>query len=181
MLILGLIPTLLFLTVTSFLSSETYAEMSNTQTPKPCCMAGFGACPTPGKNGCQCCGFRVDATLKDYKNKKGSLQIEGLEVPIEFVVTKDSTDANLKDIGIGKSGKFILQLEAYEWTKDKKKKEGKRYECKGIDDGKLQDRTKEFVDGYKLTEAIYKVREVLTDITPQYPPERDDDKKKMKP
>jgi hypothetical protein len=179
MVVLRLIPTLLtFLIVVAqiqLLSGPTYAQTSKPN--RACCMAG-AICPTPGDRGCKCCGFRVDAILQKYTDKKGALRVKGLEKPVEFDVTDDRVDDVLKKMATGKSGKFVLKLNKYEYPDGDIKRMGKRFECEGVvDKEKLENRTKEFVEGYKITEAIYAVAEVLAGSIPTHAPERDEDKK----
>jgi hypothetical protein len=194
-----LVPALTSLVVVSgllaFLSCEIDAKPERTvkmetksNRPSKCCKAGFFYCPTGDDHGCDCCGASVKGTLANYKNREGTLKIDGLDEDVRFEVEKPDVDKALLTM-IGKPGQFILKLKPYEYKLDDKNKPhgksklthwfGTTYECEnlGDDNGKMKDRTLEFVEGWKMAATVQEVQTMLQGLVPQYDPERNEDKR----
>lgn len=165
------------------------AEPQKMADTRQCCTPGYLFCPSGGNPGCKCCGVSVRGTLVSYEKKEGKLTIDGItkeddsskleEIP--FHVEKKEVDDALATMK-GKPGTFILKLKLYEYpTKSPnsptKYWHGTRFECEGASDkGNMKDRTLEFIEGWKTSSTIDKVRTKLEEMVPQYPPDRDEDK-----
>lgn len=195
-----LVPALASLVVVSgllaFLSCEIDAKSKSEKTVKKmerkdrasrCCKAGFFYCPTRGENGCDCCGASVKGILTKYANREGELQIEGLKETVPFVVENSGVDTALGSM-VNKPGQFILKLKMYEYKIEGDKPHGKSnlthwygtaYECEDLGDanGKMKDRTEEFVEGWKTSAAVQEVQYKLEELVPYYEPERNADKR----
>lgn len=165
---------------------EKTVKMQKTSRPSNCCKPGYEGCPTPGTNGCDCCGVSVTGKLIDYKDKKGKLEIKGLDTPLDFEVDKDNSgvDKELTDLKTSgkQSGQFIVKLKMFEYDVEGREFKhwfGKKYMCEGVgnDGGKMKDRTEDFVQGAELSRSVAAVRTILESLVPSYPPERDKDKR----
>jgi hypothetical protein len=189
-----LLPAVTSLVVVSglltFLSCEIDAKPEKTvksekmSRPSKCCQPGYEGCPTTGPNGCDCCGVSVTGVLIDYKDNKGSLQIEGLDTPLAFEVDSASYPNADKELPgkVKQSSQFILKTKMYEYeTNGKELKHwfGKKFVCEGMgnDGGKMKDRTQDFVQGLELSRSVAGVRTIVEGLVPSYPTERDKDKR----
>jgi hypothetical protein len=180
------------------------AKASGPYRPGKCCQAGYLLCPTGGPQGCDCCGVSVQATLKNYQKKQGNkdglgqltianLNGQGKDGEVDFVVVNDGVDGALSGM-VGKAGQFVIKLKTHEYKLPAKNMpphdnpnlqhwHETRFECEqiGNDAGngkQMEDRTKEFIDGWNATGTILDVRAQLEALVPSYPPERDKDDRK---
>ena len=166
-----------------------------------CCAPGYIFCPTGADGGCDCCGVSVKGTLKDYQKKQankvgtGHLTITGLsedgkEDDVEFAVDNPTVDKALPGM-VGKPGQFIIKLKPYEYKLADVNQpaphdnpnlthwHGTRYECEDLGDenGKMKDRTVEFISGWRASGKILEVRAKLEELVDSYPPERKTDER----
>jgi len=169
---------------------EKTLKMSRKDRPSKCCKPGYIYCATTGDNGCDCCGASVKGTLIKYANMQGQLKLEGQgdgDDPIPFVVENGGVNKALENM-VNKPGQFILKLKPFEYKMEGDKPHGKanlthwvgtQYECEDLGDanGKMKDRTAEFLDGWKLSGAVIAVQYKLEELVTSYEPERDGDKR----
>jgi hypothetical protein len=146
--------------------------------PRQCCMPGV-VCPTPqteGSPGCRCCGFRVDGKLVDYRGEgiNSTLELDGPTI-VTFVVKDKTVDAKLKAMGKGAHGQFTLKSKEFE-NGNSPTGRGMRIECIEVGNTSVQDRTKQFLLGLKISDNVFIVQEALLDAVPKHDPEVAEDK-----
>jgi hypothetical protein len=168
----------LLFAVQTFPSEKIYAASKKLEKgTKQCCMPG-AVCPTPqtdGSPGCKCCGFRVDGKLVDYKGVgiDSTLELDGITVT--FVVTDQKVDSKLKAIAKGANGQFVLKVKEFA-NSSSPTGHGMRIDCIDVGNTSIENRTKQFLLGSKISDSVYEVTEALLNAVPKYDPELQEDK-----